>query len=206
VVSVPDGSPSTGILLPEDQIVSVNGAAVASVTELRDALTAGGAGNEAALGIVRNGAEQTVSVVPTEVNDAVVAGIGVTMEYQFPVDVNLELDRVGGPSAGMMFALGIIDKLTPGLLQGGENVAGTGTINQAGDVGQIGGIRQKMVGAKDAGADWFLAPAGDCDEVTGHIPDGLNVFAVKTLDDAVTVLDAIRTGTDTSALPACPVS
>jgi PDZ domain-containing protein len=205
VVSVPDGSPANGILLPDDQIMSVNDTGVATVTELREALAVSGAGADALITIVRDGTEQSVTVVPKEVNGVVVAGIGVTMEYQFPIEVNLELDRVGGPSAGMMFALGIIDKLTPGLLQGGENVAGTGSIDQAGTVGPIGGIRQKLVGASDAGADWFLAPAENCDEVTGHIPDNLNVFAVKTLDEAVNVLDAIRTGADTSELPSCPV-
>jgi PDZ domain-containing protein len=106
----------------------------------------------------------------------------------------------------MMFALGIIDKLTPGSIQGGEDVAGTGTINQAGTVGPIGGIRQKLFGAERAGAEWFLAPADNCDEVTGHIPDGLTVFAVKTLDESLAALDAIRTGGDTSALPTCPAA
>lgn len=205
VVGVPDDSPADGILLPDDQILAVNDTVVTTVTELREALAASGAGTDALITIVRDGAEQGVTVVPKEVNGVVIAGIGVTMEYQFPIEVNLELDRVGGPSAGMMFALGIIDKLTPGLLQGGENVAGTGTINQTGTVGRIGGIRQKLVGASNAGADWFLAPADNCDEVTGHVPADLNVFAVKTLDDAVRVLDAIRTGADTSELPSCPV-
>ena len=72
----------------------------------------------------------------------------------------------------MMFALGIIDTLTPGELNGGETVAGTGTIDADGVVGPIGGIRQKMWGAVGAGADWFLAPAENCDEVVGHVPDG----------------------------------
>jgi PDZ domain-containing protein len=145
-----------------------------------------------------------VKVTPVTVTGAVVIGINVTMEYQFPFKVEIQLDKVGGPSAGMMFALGIIDKLTPGAIQGGADVAGTGTIDQAGTVGPIGGIQQKLYGAKNAGADWFLAPAENCNEVTGHIPDGLKVFAVKTIDDSIAVLDAIRTGADTSTLPACP--
>ena len=75
----------------------------------------------------------------------------------------------------MMLALGIYDKLTPGSLTGGAHIAGTGEITAAGDVGAIGGIRQKMYGARDAGAAWFLAPASNCDEVVGHVPAGLRV-------------------------------
>jgi PDZ domain-containing protein len=105
----------------------------------------------------------------------------------------------------MMFALGIIDKLTPGELNGGESIAGTGTIDATGAVGPIGGIRQKMYGAKDAGATVFLAPASNCDEVTGHIPSGLTVYSVKTLDDSLAVLKALSDGSSTSSLPTCPV-
>jgi Lon-like protease len=135
---------------------------------------------------------------------APIVGIIVGGEYDFPVDVAIQLENVGGPSAGMMFALGIIDKLTPGELNGGEQVAGTGTIAGDGTVGPIGGIRQKLYGAKDAGATWFLAPTSNCDEVSGHIPDGLSVFSVDTLDDALAALEVIADGGDTSTLPTCP--
>ncbi len=141
-----------------------------------------------------------------ERDGSVVLGVGVRMDYEFPIDVELQLDNVGGPSAGMMFALGIIDKLTPGAMTGGEIVAGTGTIDSAGEVGAIGGIRQKLWGAEDAGADWFLAPASNCDEVTGHVPDGLSVFAVSTLDEARTIVEAIGEGADTSGFASCPAA
>ena len=130
-------------------------------------------------------------------------GVSTMHDYDFPIQVTIQLDNVGGPSAGMMFALGIIDTLTDGELNGGERVAGTGTIDAAGTVGPIGGIRQKMFGAVDAGDTWFLAPADNCDEVVGHIPDGLRVFKVSTLDDALGVLSAIRDGGDLGALPTC---
>ena len=204
VVSLPKNSPAAGVMKADDQVVSVNGEAVANVTELRQALKSGGAGTEANLGIIRDGAEETVKVTPIDANGAVVIGINVRMDYEFPFEVQIQLDRVGGPSAGMMFSLGIIDKLTPGALQGGADVAGTGTIDQSGQVGPIGGIRQKLYGAKNSGAEWFLAPADNCGEVTGHVPDGLTVFAVETLDDSLAALDAIRTDADTSDLPTCP--
>jgi len=206
VVSLPKDSPAQGIMKAGDQVVSVNGAAVADIAALRKALKANGTETPASIGIVRDGKNLTVQVAPVKSSTAgaVVVGINVTTSYDFPFDVKIQLDQVGGPSAGMMFALGIIDKLTPGAIQGGADVAGTGTIDQAGTVGPIGGIRQKLEGASAAGVDWFLAPADNCNEVTGHIPDGLKVFAVKTLDDSLAVLDAIRTDGDLAKLPTCP--
>ncbi|MBC7443734.1 MAG: PDZ domain-containing protein [Ramlibacter sp.] len=206
VASLPKDSPAAGLIMPGDQVVSVNGAAVADITALRSALSANGVDAPATIGVVRADKGLTVQVTPVTSGDAVVVGINVTSKYEFPFDVNIQLDQVGGPSAGMMFALGIIDKLTPGAIQGGADVAGTGTINQAGEVGPIGGIRQKLTGARDAGAEWFLAPKDNCDEVTGHVPDGLTVFSVGTLDDALAALDAVRTGAGASALPLCPVA
>lgn len=206
VMSLTSDSAATDILKPNDQIIMVNGAPIADITDLRAALKANGAGNPAAFGIVRDGEDATVEITPVEKDGAVIAGINVKTDYEFPFPVTIELNNVGGPSAGMMFALGIIDKLTPESLTGGADIAGTGTIDPAGTVGPIGGIQQKMVGAKDAGAKWFLAPAANCNEVTGHIPDGLHVFAVETLDDATTALDAVSSGQDLDALPTCPVS
>ena len=206
VVSLADDAPAAGIIEPNDLIESVNGESVADIDALREALKASGTEQPATIGLNRDGNDLSVDVTPVDLNGAAVLGINVKSDYQFPFDVEIQLDKVGGPSAGMMFALGIIDKLTPGSIQGGEDVAGTGTINQAGTVGPIGGIRQKLFGAERAGAEWFLAPADNCDEVTGHVPDGLTVFAVKTLDDSLAALDAIRTGADTSALPTCPAA
>lgn len=206
VVSLASGSPADGIIEPGDEVVSVNGSSVRDVTELRLALQKNGTTDAASLAIVRDGENEVLRVTPVDIDGAVIVGINVTTQYDFPFDVKIQLDRVGGPSAGLMFALGIIDKLTPGALQGGKDVAGTGTINQAGDVGPIGGIQQKLYGARDAGAEWFLAPASNCDEVTGHIPEGLTVFSVKTLDEAAAALEALSAGTDISALPTCPTA
>ena len=204
VVSLTDGAPAEGLIEAGDLIETVNGESVADITALRAALTASGAGTPVTIGLSRDGTNQSVDVTPADIDGNVVLGINVKSDYKFPFDVNIQLDKVGGPSAGMMFALGIIDKLTPGSIHGGADVAGTGTIDQSGAVGPIGGIRQKLFGAKKAGAEWFLAPDANCDEVTGHVPDGLTVLAVGTLDESLAALDAIRSGGDTSALPTCP--
>jgi len=122
--------------------------------------------------------------------------------FDMPVDVTISIDDIGGPSAGTMFALGIIDKLTPEDEADGEVIAGTGTMDVTGAVGPIGGIRQKLAGAERDGADWFLAPAGNCDEVVGHVPDGLRVVRVATLHEARVAMEAIGAG-EAGDLPTC---
>jgi PDZ domain-containing protein len=124
-------------------------------------------------------------------------------KFTFPFNVTISLDKVGGPSAGMMFALGIIDTVTPGDLTGGKHIAGTGTITPDGTVGPIGGIGQKMQGARSGGATLFLAPAANCGEVVGHVPDGLQVVKVENLAEAREAVRVIGSGGDTSGLPGC---
>lgn len=209
VVESSEGSPSDGVLAAGDVLLSVNGVSFSDVTGLRAQIAANGVDKAAIVDITRDGEPKTVSITPTMAAGAdpvPIIGIIAGGDYDFPIDVRIQLENVGGPSAGMMFALGIIDKLTEGELNGGENIAGTGTISGSGEVGPIGGIQQKLYGARTAGASWFLAPASNCNEVTGHIPDGLTVFSVATLDEALDALTAIESGTSTSSLPTCPVS
>lgn len=209
VHSVIKDAAAEGVLQEGDVILEANGQAVTDASSLR-AVINDGAGAPVELLIERDGKQQTVEVTPKESTadgeTTWLIGVNLITDYDFPIDVTIQLNNVGGPSAGMMFALGIIDTLTPGELNGGEQVAGTGTINAEGDVGPIGGIRQKMWGALDAGADWFLAPADNCDEVVGHIPGDLRVYSVKDLDDALDVLDAVRTGDGLDELPTCRAS
>jgi PDZ domain-containing protein len=209
VAQIAEGAPAQGVLRLDDEIVAVDGAPVTGLDSLRGAIAENGTETPVTLDIVRGGSPATVQITPTTATasdgtTSTVIGIGTKVTYDLPVDITIQLDNVGGPSAGMMFALGMIDLLTPGELNGGKDVAGTGTIDADGNVGAIGGIRQKLFGAKDAGAEWFLAPESNCDEVSGHIPDGLQVFAVKTLDDSLAALKVIADGGDTSALPTCP--
>jgi len=189
VLGFAEDSPSEGALQIGDVVTSINGFAPQSVQQLRDKLTAAGAGTIVTLTVVRDGKAVDVDIAPYK-NDAgdVVLGIGASVAYDFPFDVTIRLDDVGGPSAGMMFALGIIDKLTPGNLNGGLNISGTGTIDNLGNVGPIGGIRQKLFGAQNTGSSLFLAPEANCDAVVGNTPAGIAVFAVGTLDEATTVL------------------
>jgi PDZ domain-containing protein len=206
VVDAVEGTPADGILQADDVITGIGGTAVTSATQLREAIQESD-GQPVQLTVQRDGEEKTVEVTPEKSTEGGTTTwlIGVTLrtDYDFEIDVTIQLDNVGGPSAGMMFALGIIDTLTPGELNGGENVAGTGTIDAEGTVGPIGGIRQKLYGARDAGAEYFLAPASNCDEVVGHVPDGLKVIRTATLDESLDALEVIADGGDVDALPTC---
>lgn len=206
VYALTDDSAAQGILQKDDIIRAANGQPITETDQLRSIINAGG-GAPVELTIDRAGASENVEVTPKQatVDGATtwLVGISTMHDYDFPIDVTIQLNNVGGPSAGMMFALGIIDTLTDGNLNGGQQVAGTGTIDASGTVGAIGGIRQKMYGAVGAGATSFLAPQSNCDEVVGHIPSGLRVFSVATLDDALSVLSTIRDGGDLDALPTC---
>ena len=206
IAGTQEGGPADGVLAEGDVVLSINGDSFDDVTALREGIAENGTEQAAEVVVERDGEEETFSITPEpsdEQNAAPILGILVGAEYEFPIDVTIQLENVGGPSAGLMFALGIIDKLTPGALNGGEVVAGTGTITGTGNVGRIGGIRQKMYAALESGADWFLAPADNCPDVVGNVPGGLEVFPVATLDDAMDVLDAIRTGDGLEELETC---
>lgn len=110
-----------------------------------------------------------------------------TTKYTFPFEISISLKNTGGPSGGLVFALGIVEKLTPDDFLDGRTVAGTGTIDKLGNVGAIGGIDEKMIAARRAGATVFLAPSENCNDVA-HIPTGLTVYTVATLAEAVAVL------------------
>ncbi|GAB3283044.1 PDZ domain-containing protein [Sinomonas notoginsengisoli] len=202
VASVPDGSPSAGKLRVGDQLASVAGTKVASLASVQQALAAA-KGTPVQVVVVRDAKEVTETVTPMQSQGKWVLGVGIRYTFSFPFTINVELDRVGGPSAGMMFALGIVDKLTPGDMTGGKHVAGTGTITPDGTVGPIGGIDQKLYGARSAGATLFLAPAANCGEVVGHVPDGLAVVKVSTLAEARSAVEGYAQGRDPAVMPQC---
>ncbi len=201
--TVPDG-PADGVLESGDVLRGVDGSPVTSLSGLKSALDAAGEPG-VRLQVERSGEVRDVAVatVRDEASGSWQLGVFLVPDFGFPIEVGFELDEVGGPSAGMMFALGIVDELTPGSIAGDRHVAGTGTITPEGDVGPIGGIRQKLEGAREAGAEVFLAPEGNCAEVRGHVPEGLTVVSVRTLDDAVAAAEAAADGGDLAALPGC---
>lgn len=205
VVAVINGSPADGVLRPADLILSVDGKPAKGPDEVRALISSKTPGDPVTLRIQRGGRRMT-KVIDTEASpddpNRAVIGVIPGAGYVSPISVDIQLGNVAGPSAGLMFTLGIIDTMTPGQLGGGQHIAGTGTIAANGKVGPIGGIQQKLFGARDNGADYFLAPASNCDEVTGHVPRGLQVVKVSTLDAAVQDVKAIAAG-KADGLPTC---
>ena len=188
----------TGALKIGDRLISVNGTAVSDITTLKKVLAGEKAGSVATIDIVRQKVASTVKVTlnaaPSGQSGAVI-GINAGTSCFAPFDVTLGLNNdIGGPSAGMMFALGIMEKVGNTDLTGGRFVAGTGTIDNTGAVGAIGGIQLKMIAARRAGATLFLAPASNCSDVRGHIPKGLTVAKVSTLSEAIDVLAKVKAG------------
>jgi len=206
VVEVMADGAARGVVEPGDVVVTANGQALEDVGELRELLAENGTERPVELVVDRGGQLHRLQIVPRlsdEDPPAPVLGVQIASDWDWPVDIRIQLENVGGPSAGMMFALGIIDKLTPESLTGGEVIAGTGTITATGEVGGIGGIRQKLYGALGAGATWFLAPASNCDEVVGHVPGDLRVLPVETLDEAVEALGMVAEGPEAVDWPSC---
>lgn len=186
--AVIQGAPADGVFLPRDEILSIDGVSVTTPADVVQTVQGSPVGTQFTFAIRRSSEDMSVTVTSGENPDAQgkpYLGISVGELYSAQFDINFTLSDVGGPSAGLMFAAGIVDKLTPEDLTGGKHVAGTGTITPEGVVGPVGGIRQKLAGARSAGAELFLMPEQHCAESKGHIPDGLTVTPVISLADAV---------------------
>lgn len=191
---VPD-SPAAGLLQVGDEIVSVAGKPVDSPIAVTDVLATTKPQQHVAITYRRGADQQDADVVlaPSPYGPQGLLGVRPGIEPKTG-DITISLGDVGGPSAGLMFALAVIDKLTQDDMTGGRFLAGTGTITQDGEVGPIGGIPYKMMAARTAGATTFLVPDANCDEAKANAPDGLQLVRVKTLSDAVAALAAIREG------------
>lgn len=196
------GSGADGVVRAGDVVRSLDGHDVTTHQDLLADLDEVTPGDDVVLGVERDGEPKDLTVTTAEGDGRAALGVYLDPTYDYPVDVTIRPGDIGGPSAGTMFALAIITKMTPEDELDGAHVAGTGTMSVDGEVGPIGGIQQKLFGARDDGADWFLAPADNCDEVVGHVPDGLRVVRVATLDDARTAVEAIGAG-DGEDLPVC---
>ena len=203
VVAQPQkGFPAYGVLKAGDVIAKVDGQPVTSQGGLTRLVYAHPAGSTLTLTVIRDGQSRKVEVGTRQSAGHPVMGVQITVQYKFPFEVKISVGDIGGPSAGMMFSLGIIDKLTKFNLTAGRFIAGTGEITASGQVQPIGGIQQKMVGARNAGATIFLTPASNCADTKGAVPAGLRLVKVSTLNQAVTYLEALKSGHPNS-VPSC---
>ncbi|MBO3088623.1 YlbL family protein [Cellulomonas dongxiuzhuiae] len=203
VAGTVEGTDAEGKLEEGDVLTAMDGEALPDYQSLVARLAEVEPGDTVTLTVTRHSRTVDVPVVTGE-REGGGAQIGVFIDPSFdmPVDVSINIEGIGGPSAGTMFALGLVDLLTPEDEANGQVIAGTGTIDVTGAVGPIGGIRQKLAGAVRDGAAWFLAPSDNCDEVVGHVPDGLRVVEVSTLHEAREAMVAIGAG-EGEDLPTC---
>ncbi|MEU8617104.1 PDZ domain-containing protein [Streptomyces sp. NPDC048623] len=220
VATVVKGTPAEGKLHAGDVIRAVDGVAIKEPGDVAKQVTKRKPGQDVVFTIVpakeAAAAEQAhkdattteqvvIRTAKAEEGDRAIVGIQAGTDHVFPFTIDIKLADVGGPSAGLMFALGIVDKLTPGALTDGKFIAGTGTIDDKGEVGPIGGIEMKLVGARRAGAEYFLTPADNCAVAAADTPAGLTLIKVDTITDAKKSLEKLRNG-DTSSLPSCSKS
>ena len=208
VLAVKQDSPAHGVLEARDQVVAVNGRPVRNATDVSRLVRSTPEGQAATLVVRRDDRRLTVRVTPEpSEDDPEVPRVGIVVgpSYDFPFDVSVNIDdRIGGPSAGLIFSLGIYDTLTPGALTGGAAVAGTGTISEDGSVGPIGGIQQKILAAADSGAEVFLVPPGNCAAAValGLDEEEMRLVRAPTMHSAVESVKAYADDPD-AELPTC---
>jgi PDZ domain-containing protein len=177
--------PAYGVLFPGEIITAIDGQGVDSLEEADRLLGAADAGEELTFDVASGDARREVELAPERcVEDEDDAFFGVRLVENFPIDVDMEGADVGGPSGGLMFAVGLYDLLTPGDLTGGTTVAGTGTLDLEGAVGPIGGIRDKVLGAEAVGASLFLVPRENLEELRGMDTGEMRVVPVASFDEA----------------------
>jgi Lon-like protease len=197
VAMVNDPGPAVGKLQNGDAIDAVDGKPVADIEEFSRLLDATKPGDQIVVDYRRKNAPAgttTITLGEHPDKDSGLVGVSVLNAPWAPFSVDFNLANIGGPSAGLMFSLAVVDKLTTGDLNDSKFIAGTGSIDTEGKVGPIGGITHKMLAASEAGATVFLVPAENCDEAKSGEQEGLELVKVETLESAVNALETLSAG------------
>ena len=196
VVLVQPGSPADGIMEVGDVIVEAEGEEVESIDDLRRALGDIEPGQDVEL-TVQRGDERVKVTSGTQASpddpDRAVIGVQVqdALDFEFPVDIEIDAGAIGGPSAGLAFALDIVDELGDDDIDRGRKIVATGELTLDGEVLPIGGVKQKAIGAREAGADIFLVPDGNYEDARKAVDeDDLEIVPVSSLEEALSVLAA----------------
>ena len=215
VQGIVDGSAAQGTLEENDVIVAVDGLPVEFSTDAVDLIGGRSPGDTVSLLVDRPTDESntefeqfevTLTLGPyraveedgtiTEDSERGMVGVllqNASVDIEFPVDIEIDSQNIGGPSAGLMFTIEIINQLTPEDLTRGHRIAGTGTIDQDGEVGAIGGIKQKIFAAIDVGAEYVLVPASNYDDAVEAAGDDIGVVKVATIEDALAFFESLPT-------------
>jgi Lon-like protease len=196
VRALPADSPSADLLEEGDAVIAVDGQPTPDLVTLTEVLTGIPGGSEVEVEYRRLGRTATATITTAEApeREGSLLGISVSDMPSAPFDVDIQVEDVGGPSAGLMLTLGIIELAGDQDLTGGDLVAGTGTIDEQGTVGAIGGIQLKAISAEELGADLFLVPAANCAELLAAGEPGVPTARVETLDEALAALEDLRDG------------
>ena len=206
VREVLDGAASEGVLEPGDQVLDVDGETVGTPSDVVEGIGEFEPGDSVPMTVVRDGETLDLDVPTSESQtDPGEPAIGVIVgqAWDLPVDISIDVPgSIGGSSAGLVFALGIVDTMTPEDLLSDTAIAGTGEISPDGAVGPISGVQQKIAAARDDDVDLFLAPASNCSAISGSAAGDMLVVPVDTLDEAVDVVSSVASG-ETEALPSC---
>jgi PDZ domain-containing protein len=203
VAEVAKDAPATGKLKADDVVTKVGDTAVDTPQEVVTEVQKVEPGDTVEMTVERDGKKRTETVKTGEKDGKAYIGVSLGATYEFPYDIKITLDpAIGGPSAGLMMALSVYDTLTEDPLTDERKIAGTGTIDGDGNVGPIGGIQQKIPGAAEDGAELFLVPAGNCQDVEGAANGDMRLTRVETLDDAIEAIE-IWTEDPNAKLPTC---
>jgi PDZ domain-containing protein len=206
ILAVDPGMPADGKLKARDVLRRVGSTPVTARTDIAKLIAAVPSGQSVPITVKRKGKLVTVRVAPTTKQGHRLIGVTLGIGYTFPFKVSVNIsDAIGGPSAGLMFALSIYDTLTPGSLTSGGVVAGTGTVNANGHVGEIGGIQQKIAGARHDGAQLFLVPPSNCADALTSDHGSMRLAEAATLKQAIAEVTAWGKNHDVT-LPQCPAS
>jgi Lon-like protease len=206
IFSVTLGGPAHKLLLPGDLVVSVDGIPTPDDEAVRERILSHRVGQRVRFVVIRDKVETEVAVTTVESNiqpDVPVVGITLATGYSYEPEISFDLgQQIGGPSAGLVFALAIYDKITDGPLLAGRHLAGTGTITPNGDVQAIGGIQEKIAAAQEAGATAFFVPANNCRDLEG-VRTAMTLIKVATLTEAIKAVQAVNSYGDGAVLPRC---
>lgn len=200
-----EGSAAEGVLEVGDQLLTAGGHEVTGTAMVREQVTSQPRGGALEFTVLRDGREMTLETKPQWEESLGFGVLGVVMAADYAVDrdIAFDVDRIGGPSAGMVFSLAIIEALSDEPFLGDAVVSGTGTIDDGGNVGAIGGLPQKMWAAAEAGTELFIMPLGNCADLPKRVPDSMEIAAVETLDEAATAIHNLRNGVPNDGVSRC---
>jgi PDZ domain-containing protein len=196
VVDVNKESKAQNVILVNDQVLTIDDRKFENTTELLQFLDNKKPGDYVTVKVNRKGVELTKKIALSSRDDgSAFIGINIQEQFVFPFDVKIKLEETGGPSGGLIFAIGVVDKLTAEDLIRSRNIAGTGTITTTGNVGPIGGIAEKIIGARDFGVEIFFTPIENCQDISniealgqGKGEKAMKIVPVATLAEAIAVL------------------